>query len=184
MIAALGTSDDPNAITSAMLPGLLTAPADIRWQVAKWVARAIAGDAVLCVGKDFLKFILKFSCLTAAPADQQQPLVKIVQIVRPCIYISGATGPNDKSVNGIYDQTDEISCGQPVYIKRDDATKCIHFWEAKCFWMIATKLDKLDNKTFAYLQHRGSLESAPLLNVWLVHSNGAFLETRNRSSAL
>jgi len=175
MMAALGTSDDPNAITSAMLPGLLTAQADIRWQVANWVAWAIAGDAVLCIGKDFHKFILKLSCLKAAPAVQQPP-VQIVQIVSPCIHISGTTGTNAQHVNGIYDQTDEISCGQPVYIKRDDATKCIHFWAENGRWFIGAKLAKLDNIAHAYLQHSGSLESAPSLSAWLIYSNGTFVQ--------
>ena len=172
MMAALGTSDDPNAIALAMLPGLLTAQADIRWQVAKWVARAIAGDAVLCIGKDFHKFILKLSCLTAAPAVQQPP-VQIVQIVSPCIHISGTTGTNAQHVNGIYDQTDEISCGQPVYIKRDDATKCIHFWDKTGHWIVGAKTanKSLEDKGLAYLPHRGSLDTALSLNTWSVIAN-------------
>ena len=93
-----------------------------------------------------------------------------------CIHISGATGGKASLVNGIYDQTDEISCGQPVYIKRNDATMCIHFWDKTGHWIVGTKTanKSLEDKGHASLPHRGSIDSASSLNTWSVFASSSW----------
>ena len=53
------------------------------------------------------------------------------------VHIRGATGNSSSIVNGIFDPTEELSCGQPVYVKRGDGSKCIHFWSVTGQWIVA-----------------------------------------------
>jgi len=89
------------------------------------------------------------------------------------ITISGATGINAAFVNGVYDETDEFSCGQHVYIKRSDPRKCIHFWALTGTWHVTETEHKGQNdRGRAYLDHRGGLETATWMNTWNVVEDG------------
>ena len=43
---------------------------------------------------------------------------------------SGATGYYAHGVNGIWDRSEEVTEGLPVYLKRGDATKCLEYYAA------------------------------------------------------
>jgi hypothetical protein len=142
--------------------------------MAAWVAQVIRCDSMPPgIRNNFRSFILTLSCLTSVPSEDL--LLATQPPSRPCVHISGATGPFDKNINGIFDQVDEMSCGQAVYFKRNDADTCIHFWKDSAAWIIAKTENKGKSSTgFAYVKHSGSLESASSLNTWRVSSNGAF----------
>jgi hypothetical protein len=46
------------------------------------------------------------------------------------IDIRGAKGLNQSTINGIYEPTDEVCSGWPVYRKRGDANKWLEFFIA------------------------------------------------------
>ena len=47
--------------------------------------------------------------------------------------IRGARGPNASIINGIYEPTEEVSSGWPIYRKRGDAGKWLEYFVAgKC----------------------------------------------------
>ena len=74
------------------------------------------------------------------------------------VHIRGVTGNGSSYVNGIFDPTEELSCGQPVYVKRGDGSKCIHFWSATGQWIVAPTENKGKNDTgWAALKHSGRL---------------------------
>jgi hypothetical protein len=93
----------------------------------------------------------------------------------PSFVISGASGPCATKVNGVFDATEELSCDQFVYIKRDDPEICLHFWKPSGQWLVAAISNKGKNATsWAYLKHIGGLDSASSLNSWSVTSHGKF----------
>ncbi len=95
--------------------------------------------------------------------------------LRP-LHIRGVTGYNSSVVNGIWDPTDELSCGQPVYVKRGNGNKWIHFWSATGKWIVADTEDKGKNNTgFAMLKHSGRLEAASSMSDWEVYDGKAFV---------
>lgn len=58
------------------------------------------------------------------------------------VKISGATGPSGPSINGIYEPTDEISGGWPVYRKKDDSEKWLEYIVASNEWYVKPTADK------------------------------------------
>ncbi len=91
------------------------------------------------------------------------------------LVVSGASGPCALKVNGVFDATDELSGGQSVYIKRDNADICIHFWSASKQWVVAATIDKGKNSNgWACLKHDGGLEAAASLTTWKVADNAVF----------
>lgn len=56
--------------------------------------------------------------------------------------VRGARGPNAAIINGIYEPTDEISSGWPIYRKRGDAGKWLEFFVAANKWYIKASTDK------------------------------------------
>lgn len=56
--------------------------------------------------------------------------------------IRGARGPNAAVINGIYEPTDEISSGWPIYRKRGDAGKWLEYFVAANKWYIKATTDK------------------------------------------
>ena len=56
--------------------------------------------------------------------------------------IRGARGPNAAIINGIYEPTEEISSGWPIYRKRNDAAKWLEFFVAANKWYIKASTDK------------------------------------------
>jgi hypothetical protein len=56
--------------------------------------------------------------------------------------IRGARGPNAAIINGIYEPTDEISSGWPIYRKRGDAGKWLEYFVAANKWYIKATTDK------------------------------------------
>ena len=87
----------------------------------------------------------------------------------------GVTGCCSAEVNGIYDPTDELSCGQPVYVKRGDSGKCIRFWTASGQWLVSLVSDKGKNSSaWASLKHSGRLEAASSMSDWQVTDGKVF----------
>ncbi len=83
------------------------------------------------------------------------------------LHIRGVTGHVSDEVNGIWDPTDELSCGQPVYVKRGDGGKWIHFWSATSTWTVAPTANKgKDGLGWAFLKHSGRLEAASSMSDW------------------
>jgi hypothetical protein len=94
------------------------------------------------------------------------------------ITISGASGAHSSFVNGVYDETHELSCGQHVYVKRSDPQVCIHFWLLTCSWVVSEVENKGKNdkcKAYLKLEHAGCLSSASRLRAWCVLSDGGFV---------
>ena len=58
----------------------------------------------------------------------------------PSVHISQCNGPNAFRIKGHFDATGEISCGKPVYRKRD-GDYLLHFWAATEEWIIAGAAD-------------------------------------------
>lgn len=58
------------------------------------------------------------------------------------VRISGATGPSGPSINGIYEPTDEICGGWPVYRKKDDSEKWLEYIVASHEWYVKPTADK------------------------------------------
>ena len=58
------------------------------------------------------------------------------------VRIQGATGPSGPSINGIYEPTDEICGGWPVYKKRDDTEKWLEYIVATNEWYVKPTSDK------------------------------------------
>ena len=56
--------------------------------------------------------------------------------------IRGARGTNAAIINGIYEPTDEISSGWPIYRKRGDAGKWLEYFVAANKWYIKATTDK------------------------------------------
>ena len=54
--------------------------------------------------------------------------------------------------NGIYDPTDELSGGMPVYAKRGNVEKWIEYWPATKEWMLKTTAGKGTDKGWARLR--------------------------------
>ena len=46
------------------------------------------------------------------------------------IDIRGAKGPNAVTINGVYEPTEEMCSGWPVYRKRTDSNKWLEFFDA------------------------------------------------------
>jgi hypothetical protein len=83
------------------------------------------------------------------------------------LHIRGATGYFSPSVNGIFDPTEELSCGQPVYVKRGDGGRCIHFCSATGRWIVTDTDSKGKHGTgLAFLKHSGRLEAASSMSTW------------------
>jgi hypothetical protein len=92
------------------------------------------------------------------------------------VHIRGAKGPSSAEVNGIFDPTEELSCGQPVYVKRGDGIKCMHFWSATVQWIVTPTENKGKNGNgWAFLKHSGRLEAASLMSDWKVYDGKAFV---------
>ncbi len=58
------------------------------------------------------------------------------------VRISGATGPSGPSINGIYEPTEEICGGWPVYRKKDDSEKWLEYIVASNEWYVKPTADK------------------------------------------
>jgi len=58
------------------------------------------------------------------------------------IDIRGAKGLNAETINGIYEPTDEICSGWPVYRKRGDPNKWLEFFAATNKWYVKATTDK------------------------------------------
>jgi len=56
--------------------------------------------------------------------------------------IRGARGPNAAIINGVYEPTEEISSGWPIYRKRNDTSKWLEFFVASNNWYIKASTDK------------------------------------------
>ena len=56
--------------------------------------------------------------------------------------IRGARGPNASIINGIYEPTEEISSGWPIYRKRGDAGKWLEYSVAENKWYVKASTDK------------------------------------------
>jgi hypothetical protein len=105
-----------------------------------------------------------------------QPDVR-VHVESAPLHIRGAAGVNSSDVNGIFDPTDELSCGQPVYVKRGDSRYCIHFWSAEGAWIVSSTEDKSkkNGEGYAFLKHSGRLEAASSMSNWEVYDGKAFV---------
>ena len=63
-------------------------------------------------------------------------------------------------VNGVFEPTGELSGGWPLYRKRGDGDKWIHFWPETKQWIVTDTSSKgKDSDGWAVIKHEGSLES-------------------------
>jgi hypothetical protein len=175
MMDALGRNlqaDDRSKIAESTLLQLFTQQADVREHMCTWTARVITGDALLSEESEghnvfFREFVLALSRLSIVKPPPP--------VTRRFICISGTTGARQLDVNGIYDQIDEKSFEQHVYIKRNQPKKCIHFFhDKKPHWVIADveNIGK-NSRTCAFLEHNGSFHSAPSLNAWAIYDDSS-----------
>ncbi len=109
------------------------------------------------------------------PSFVTRPDVR-VHVESAPLHIRGVTGVNSAIVNGIFDPTEELSCGQPVYVKRGDGGKCIHFWSADGDWIVTDIASKgKDGTGWASLKHSGRLEAASVMSDWRVNDGKTFV---------
>jgi hypothetical protein len=105
---------------------------------------------------------------------RRQPVVGdsscISDLSRETLEISGASGPSAIKINGVFDATEELSGGQRVYVKRDDPSICVHFWEKNSQWVVAAASDKGKNHN-GWACKSGGLDSASSLSTWKVLQN-------------
>ena len=93
------------------------------------------------------------------------------------VLISGASGPNAKSINGFYDQEEVNSDGYPYYSKDGD-NMCIEHLEGR--WEIKPGSSLGTKKCFAFVAGTAFL-TACTSRVWSVFcaDTGVFLEKPN-----
>lgn len=83
------------------------------------------------------------SIVTARQRNQEDMKSGTIRRIRAvALSISGATGPSGPSINGIYEPTEEICGGWPVYHKRDDPEKWLEYIVATNEWYVKPTTDK------------------------------------------
>ena len=99
--------------------------------------------------------------LKGSSSFAEQPGVLLCLEPKP-VLIGGATEAltGHSIVNGVFEPTGELSGGWPLYRKRGDGDKWIHFWPATKQWIVTNTASKgKDAAGFATIVHEGSLES-------------------------
>ncbi len=95
------------------------------WDGSKWVSQA------------------SVSIVTAKQRHEEDMKAGSIRRIRATpVRISGATGPSGPSINGVYEPTDEICGGWPVYRKKDDAEKWLEYIVASHEWYVKPTADK------------------------------------------
>lgn len=83
------------------------------------------------------------SIVTAKQRHEEDLKAGTVRRIRATpVRITGATGPSGPSINGIYEPTDEICGGWPVYRKKDDMEKWLEYNVASGEWYVKPTTDK------------------------------------------
>jgi len=81
--------------------------------------------------------------LTAKQRNEEDMRAGSVRRLRATpVRIAGATGPSGPSINGVYEPTDEICGGWPVYRKKDDNEKWLEYIVATNEWYVKPTADK------------------------------------------
>jgi hypothetical protein len=81
--------------------------------------------------------------LTAKQRQEEDMKAGSIRRIRATpVKITGATGPSGPSINGIYEPTDEICGGWPVYRKKDDSEKWLEYIVASNEWYVKPTADK------------------------------------------
>jgi hypothetical protein len=70
-----------------------------------------------------------------------QPNVKLL-LTSTSVLIRGATGPNSSTINGIFDPTNTLHDGVPVYQKRSDWDKWMEYNKNVKKWLVKCSQDK------------------------------------------
>jgi hypothetical protein len=79
------------------------------------------------------------------PTPPQQNIVSEALV----LFISGATGVNAASINGVYDRTSETSGGYALYRKRGDGSVCMEHFGGK--WQVKLVSSKGTASCYAYV---------------------------------
>lgn len=81
--------------------------------------------------------------LTAKQRNEEDMKAGSIRRIRATpVRITGAMGPSGQSINGIYEPTDEICGGWPVYHKKDDNEKWLEYIVATNEWYVKPTADK------------------------------------------
>jgi hypothetical protein len=81
--------------------------------------------------------------LTAKQRNEEDMKAGSIRRLRATpVRISGASGPSGPSINGVYEPTDEICGGWPVYRKKDDNEKWLEYIVATNEWYVKPTADK------------------------------------------
>ena len=84
---------------------------------------------------------------------------------------------NAAVINGIYDPTDELSGGMPVYAKRRDANVCVEYWPAIKKWQVKGTRVKGSNVAWAALLSDPPVPPEQVVgSVWRVAEGSGFVE--------
>lgn len=83
------------------------------------------------------------SIVTARQRNEEDIKAGSIRRIRAVpVFINGATGPSGPCINGIYEPTDEICGGWPVYRKKDDNEKWLEYIVATNEWYVKPTTDK------------------------------------------
>ena len=88
------------------------------------------------MGHDNPARVTQWKVLTGSGFEDQAGAT-CVEFVPPVV-ISGATGPNAASVNGVFEPTGEIYNGKVLFAKRGDADKWLRFVAGHSFWIVSS----------------------------------------------
>jgi hypothetical protein len=87
----------------------------------------------------------------------------------PTVLISQCSGTNAFRIKGHFDATGEVSCGKPVYRKRD-GEYYLHFWGDTAEWMVSGGADFKDRtgRSWAVLENSPNVHAALSRSEWHV----------------
>ncbi len=87
----------------------------------------------------------------------------------PAVLISQCSGANAFRIKGHFDATGEVSCGKPVYRKRD-GDYYLHYWGQTSAWIVSGAADFKDRtgRSWAVLENSASVHAALSRSEWHV----------------
>ncbi len=84
------------------------------------------------------------------------------------LVISGATGPVDMLVNGVWNRSAEVAYGQPVYFKRDRPDKCLQYHAPNSQWVMRSLASRGTVYRYAFVDCEAGVPLEKCSNAWRV----------------
>ncbi len=87
------------------------------------------------------------------------------------VVISGATGSCAHLINGLWDRSEEVVDGMPVYFKRDDRDECLEYYATDRSWYIRALANRGTNAGHAFVDCNPAGPAEECTGTWRVLSN-------------